>query len=221
MTKMSIVEKIQEFRPETERFSTYVKRLKLYFDANSVTEEKKVPVFLTVIGANNYALLSDYYSPGKPQDQSLDDLIKTMENHFEPVSIIIAERFQLYKCDQKSGETIADFMAELRRLATNCKFGAHLDNALRDRFVCGLNNEAIQKRLLLEKDLTMSKAVDLSLSLQSADEMSQAMHPGKLSDGRVGVLKASSQQLCYHCCKKGMFPVIVNLNMLPVIHVTK
>ena len=61
---MSIVGKIQEFRPETERFSTYVERLKLYFHANSVTEEKKVPVFLTVIGAKNYALLSDYYSQG-------------------------------------------------------------------------------------------------------------------------------------------------------------
>ena len=76
-------------------------------------------------------------------------------------------------------------MAELRRLVTNCKFGAHLDDGLRDRFVCGLNNEAIQKKLLLEKDLTMTKAVDLSLSLQSADEMSQAMHPGRLSDGRL------------------------------------
>ena len=91
---------------------------------NSVTEEKKVPVFLTVIGAKNYALLSDYYSPGKPRDQSLDDLIKTMEDHFEPVPIIIAERFQFYKRDQKSGETIADFVAELRPLATNCKFGS-------------------------------------------------------------------------------------------------
>ena len=179
-----------------------------------------MPVFLTVIGAKNYALLSDFYSPGKPRDQSLDDLIKTMEDHFEPVPIIRAECFQFYKRDQKSGETIADFVVELRRLATNCKFGAHLDDALRDRFVCGLNNEAIQKRLLLEKDLTMSKAVDVSLSLQSADKMAQAMHPGKLSDGRVGVLKASSQQLCYRCCKKGMLPVIVNLNMLLVIHVT-
>ena len=74
--------KIQEFRPETERYSTYVKRLKLYFDANSITEEKKVPIFLTVIVGKNYALLSDYYSPSKPRDQSLDNLIKTMEDHF-------------------------------------------------------------------------------------------------------------------------------------------
>ena len=85
-----------------------------------------MPVFLTVIGAKNYALLTDYYSPGKPRDESLDDLIKTMEDHFEPVPIIIAERFQFYKRDQKSGETIADFVAELRRLATNCKFSSPL-----------------------------------------------------------------------------------------------
>ena len=123
-----------------------------------------MPVFLTVIGAKNYSLLSDYYSPGKPRDESLEYLIKTMEDHFEPAPIIIANRFQFYKHDQKSGETIADFVAELRHLATNCKFVAHLDNALRDHFICGLN-EAIQKRLLLKKDLTMTKAADLSLSL--------------------------------------------------------
>ena len=32
------------------------------------------------------------------------------------------------------------------------------------------------------------------------------MHPGKLSDGRVGIVKASSQQPCYRCCKKGHAP---------------
>ena len=62
---MSIVGKIQEFKAETEIFSTYVERLKLYFDAKSVSEDKKVLVFLTVIGAKNYALLSDCYTPRK------------------------------------------------------------------------------------------------------------------------------------------------------------
>ena len=96
-----------------------------------------------------------------------------------------------------------------------------LDDALHDHFVCSLNNETIQTMLLLEKDLTMTKAVDLSLSMQSADEMSQPMHPDRLSDGRVGVLKTSSQQLCYSCSKKGMLPVNGNLNMPLVIHVSK
>ena len=62
-----------------------------------------------------------------------------MENYFEPAPIIIAERFHFYKYDQKSKETIADYVAEFRSLATNCKIGAHLDDALHDHFFCSLS----------------------------------------------------------------------------------
>ena len=56
-------------------------------------------------------------------------------------------------------------------------FGADfLDQALRDRFVCGLANEAIQKKLLLEADLDLAKAVKIALSLEGADKSSRAMH---------------------------------------------
>ena len=121
---MSVIGKLQEFKPETERFSTYAERLKLYFDANGVSEDRKVAVFLTVIGPKNYALLSDFYTPTKPRDIALEDLIKT------PAPIVIAERFHFHKRDQRAGESIADFVAELRRLATNCKFGTHLEEAV-------------------------------------------------------------------------------------------
>ena len=30
---------------------------------------------------------------------------------------------------------------------THCKFGTYLEEALRDRFVCGLRNEAMQRRI--------------------------------------------------------------------------
>ena len=56
-----------------------------------IASHKKVPVFLTVIGAKNYALLSDCYTPEKHRNQTLDDLIKTIEAHFEPALIIIAK----------------------------------------------------------------------------------------------------------------------------------
>ena len=53
-------------------------------------------------------------------------------------------------------------MAELRRLATNCKFGAYLDEAMRDRLVCGLRDEDAQKRLLSEEDLTFARATEMA-----------------------------------------------------------
>lgn len=73
-------------------------------------------------------------------------------------------------------------MAELRRLtrlAASCQFGAHLDDALRDWFVCGMYIESIQKELLTKKRLSMEEAVKQALSLSSAEKTSRAMHAGK------------------------------------------
>ena len=90
----------------------------LYFDANLVPQDKKVAVFLTVIGAGNQALPSDHFAPDKPKDKSLDELIGVLKGHFEPEPIVTAERFQFHKRDQRCGEIIATFVAELRSLAT-------------------------------------------------------------------------------------------------------
>lgn len=39
---------------------------------------------------------------------------------------------------------------------------------LRDRLVCGVDHEAIQRKLLSEKDLTYAKALELALVVESA-----------------------------------------------------
>ena len=67
------------------------------------------------------------------------------------------------------GESVADFVAELRRLARNCQFGDFLDEALRDRLVCGLQNEAIQRRLLTEAKLTFAGALELAKAQEAAE----------------------------------------------------
>ena len=50
-----------------------------------------------------------------------------------------------------------------------------MNEALRDRFVCGLRSESIQRRLLTEEDLTLKRAVDLSLAMEAADENAKAL----------------------------------------------
>ena len=59
-------------------------------------------------------------------------------------------------------------MAELRKLATHCNFGGNLNEALRDRLVCGLRNMQIQKRLLSEAKLKYSKAVEIAVAMETA-----------------------------------------------------
>ena len=51
-----------------------------------------------------------------------------------------------------------------------CDFGANLKYSLCDRFVCGLRNEAIQKRLLSVDKLTYEKALEIVLAMESASK---------------------------------------------------
>ena len=67
------------------------------------------------------------------------------------------------------GESIEEFDAALHKLAIHSKFGTQLDDTLRDRFVCGLCQETVQRRLLSEKDLNYMKAMEISLAMEAAD----------------------------------------------------
>ena len=69
-------------------------------------------------------------------------------------------------------ESIAKFDAALRNLATYCEFGGTLEEALRDRFVCGLRNEAMQRKLLTEHDLTYQKALEIAKGMEAAESNS-------------------------------------------------
>lgn len=48
----------------------------------------------------------------------------------------------------------------MQKLAEHCAFGATLSETLRDRFLCGMRDEGVQKRLLTKTDLTFAKALE-------------------------------------------------------------
>ena len=121
--------------------------------ANNIPGDKRVPILLSSIGASTYSLLSDLLAPETPSDKSLAEISAALRKHFEPKRAVIAERYHFYKRDQSVGENITDFNAVLRKLATHSNFGVHLAEALRDRLVCGLQQETIQRRLLSETEL--------------------------------------------------------------------
>ena len=186
--------KIDGFNPEVEAFSAYLERIELYFVANGISEEKQVPVFLSLLGAKTYSLLRTLVAPTTPKEKSLRELTKLLKSHFEPRPLVIAERFAFHRRNQQSGETIGEYLAELRRLATHCSFDIHLDEALRDRLVyyyyyyqlyqlgtggrsqvSGLTSENIQKRLLSEEDLDLKRALELAQGMEAASRNTQML----------------------------------------------
>ena len=52
--------------------------------------------------------------------------------------------------------------------ASKCKFVVNFEEALQDQFVCGLQTEAVQKRLLTKADLKFACVVKIAVGMEAA-----------------------------------------------------
>ena len=126
----------------------------------------------------------------------------------------IAERFRFHKRKQLEGESISDYVAVLRKLAEHCDFGDRLTDDLRDRRVCGMRHENIQNKLLSEACLTLKKAIEIFVEMETAAKFAVELrnshseapvhkfHARRKSQPRQ---KKQSTPECYRCDGQGHY----------------
>jgi len=56
------------------------------------------------------------------------------------------------------------------KYSRNCEYKETLKDILRDRPVCGVNHEGIQHKLLAEKNLPYEKALEIALTMETAEK---------------------------------------------------
>uniref|UniRef100_A0A5S6Q817 Reverse transcriptase domain-containing protein n=1 Tax=Trichuris muris TaxID=70415 RepID=A0A5S6Q817_TRIMR len=150
-------------------WEVYAERLEYYCEANNITDDsRKRATLLTVIGSETYAILRSIISPAAPKSKTYQQLVATLRSHFIPQTSLIYRRFLFHKRIQRPDETISTYITELRQLAEECNFGATLTERLRDQLVCGLRDDAIQRRLLAETSLKFDEAVKMALAGEAA-----------------------------------------------------
>ena len=165
----SLLGRIDEFDGAKEDWPQYVERVNHFFDANGITDAgKKKSAFLAVIGPTIYTIVRNLVSPTKPGEKSYDELVKVLKEHFNPTPSETVQRSRFHGRFRKPGETVATFVSELRSLAEFCNFGASLDDMLRDRLICGITNGKIQQKLLAEKKLTLTTAIEMAQGMETA-----------------------------------------------------
>ena len=182
---------MQEFNPANVTVTAYLERFQLFVTANSIEDDKLVPTLLIVVGSEYYSLLRGLVSPDLPKDKTFDDLVSILKKHYDPEPIVIAKHFHFYQRSQGASESISDYVANLRRLASCCKFGGFLIEALRDRLVCGMQSESTQKVLLTKENLTLDKALEISQGMEAATLKSKELkgsHPAMAVGAPVGVI---------------------------------
>ena len=200
---MALFGSIGEFTESQESWSQYVQRLEQFFAANDIPDEKKASVFLATVGPAAFHILSNLVAPNKPGEESYARLIETMSEFYNPKPLVTVQRYRFYSRFQHSEESISAFVAELRSLARDCDFGRALEDNLRDKLVCAVADQALQRKLLTEKDLTFQRALDVARSHESAKKNVATLHGSQAAAAVVHEVKAVSSSPCYRCGRKG------------------
>ena len=110
-----------------------------------------------MVGPTTYRLLKSLLAPAKSGEKTYDELVAKLTTHYAPTPSETVQRHKFHTRVRREGETVATFVSELRSIATFCNFGDNLEQMLRDRLICGINNEMIQNRLLAEAKLDLRK----------------------------------------------------------------
>ncbi|XP_073948812.1 uncharacterized protein [Choristoneura fumiferana] len=164
------VGKVGPFDMNKDCWDLYIERLEQYFIANDVKEAVKVATLITVIGADAYELMVNLCTPARPSTKKFDELVKIMKSHLQPKPSVLAERYKFRQRRQATNESIAEYVAGLKKMSMTCNFvEQRLSENLRDQLVCGLTKDSIRQRLFAEDDVSFEKACKLAMTMEAAE----------------------------------------------------
>ena len=171
------------FDSASELWADYYARFCTFVGAHSVPDQRKAQVFLTNQTPTIYKLLSNLAAQQTPpiqiNDLSMADIVTHMKDQFDPKRFIVRERYKFWSdMRRRPGETIQELAARIRQDAATCDFPSikdPQDEALRTRFICSVNNEAILKALfkLKDEDLTFTRAIEIASETEDAAKVAK------------------------------------------------
>ncbi|KAK0146771.1 hypothetical protein N1851_013888 [Merluccius polli] len=168
----------------------------IFFVANGIADEgKKGAILLSSVGSRTYSLMRNLLSPNKPGEKSYEDLTALLQSHYNPKPSEIVQRFKFNSRVRATTETVTEYVAVLRELAQHCNYGDKLKEMLRDRLVCGVADDRMQRRLLAEPELTFERALKVALAMETATRDVRDLQL-KTLDGTVS--KAAPQLLVHN-----------------------
>ena len=174
----------------------------LVVDGGNFSEEKRRALLLICLGTEGNRIFASLPNTGT----TMEDALRALEEQFQSRINTVAERYRFRCRAQRPGEPIETYTAELRDLVSRCEYKTLTDEMIRDQIVEKCNSKQIREKLLMEPDLTLTKALEIAgyheractdaelISGESFDV--QAVDKGKWEPRRD---KKSNIKKCYRC----------------------
>ena len=159
-----------------QNWKTFSRDWSNYEIASKLNNEEmpiRVATLLSCIG-NDAMNVFDGFVLTDEQLDNLPDILEAFKHYCIGETNETYERFIFNSRDQKDGESIEKYIAELRKLSKSCNFTTLEEDLIRDRLFMGVKCDITRRKLLQESKLTLTKATDIARAIDvSREQMSR------------------------------------------------
>lgn len=214
MANNVVLRKYQYNKPET--WVEHLDNFENHCDSRgTLTDDQKRGLLLETLDDTTKRNLKEWFNVTSLRTKTYEAIKEKLNEKIAPAVNRIVRWAEFKGRTQKLGEPAADFMAELKRLATFCDFGGLQPKLIMYQFASGVRDEALQAKLIREHaTLTATKALEIAESLEQSvvnvkairGQGVEEVHRAAVSkEGRSsqGAEKTTTRLRCYRCGDKG------------------
>ena len=164
--------KMEEYT-ESEKFFHYIERLELFLATKGIEDTpentgRRKAILQNDIASKTYGLVRDLLATDKNYSEI------ALKKHFQPKSSEVVWRFKFCIHAKKTDKRIANFVADLK---------LQLRIMIRDRIVCGINEDNTQRRLVFDNDLTFKRSFEIAQGMEATWRFVAELSDGSQSGG--------------------------------------
>ncbi|XP_060542427.1 uncharacterized protein K02A2.6-like [Pantherophis guttatus] len=171
------------FDPKEEKWGSYMSRFKCFMVANDMQglpDIRKKALFLSHCGPRVFDTAEALSEPNSVHNISWSTLQTLLKDHYAPTPSKYVQRYDFRQRLQQEGESISEYVAALRKAATQCEY-RDLDEMLLEQLICGVRDSRLQRRLLARSNLTLLIALDEARAQESSVKAAERLKSSHLT----------------------------------------
>ena len=192
---VSGVFKIREFKTSGDDIKVWLERLENFmlaeYGSDLTNEARKKAILITAIGEDANAAITNFQEQEK---DTYEHLKVKLQEYYETKKNDTMHRHEFYTMYQEENEELDDFVNRLKKQALKCNFKVECrpataneaavnhdltDDFIKDRIIVGIHDQSMKRRLMREKNLTLTNAINLAKATEAANkQIRQLTQPG-------------------------------------------
>lgn len=156
-------------RNPAENWKTWTQHFEIYKMASGLGNKPKSVQVNTLLHVAGPEAIRIHYTFEYGEDEDKDDLsvlLTKLDDHFLPQKNISYKRHIFHTRIQAPGESIDDFVTDLKRKAATCEFGQLQEILIKDRIIIGIRDVVLRTKLLEKRELTLQQTTDTCRSAE-------------------------------------------------------